>query len=131
MSEYDKFIFGNNLRELRKANDLNQSELAKKIGVSQHTISQWENGVREPETIAVFLKLSEILNVSLDDLVKQNSHSSLFSNVEDARDFILRQPMIANFGGYDLERMSDEEIMEMAEEVSEMLKIMAKRHRTK
>lgn len=131
MSEYDKFIFGNNLRELRKVNKLNQSELAKKVGVSQNTISQWENGVREPETIALFLKLSEILNVSLDDLVKPNSQSSLFSNVEEARDFILGQPMIANFGGYDLDRMSDEEIMEMAEEVSEMLKIMAKRHSKK
>lgn len=131
MSEYDKFIFGNNLRELRKVNNLNQSELAKKVGVSQNTISQWENGVREPETIAVFLKLSEILNVSLDDLVKQNSHFTLFSDVKDARDFILKQPMIANFGGYDLEKMSDEEIIEMAEEVSEMLKMMAKRRRTK
>ena len=37
--------------------------------------------------------------------------------------------MVADFGGYDLESMSDEEIMEMAEDVANMLKIVSKRHK--
>ena len=37
--------------------------------------------------------------------------------------------MIADFGGYDLDSMSDEEIMEMAEDVADMLKIVSKRHK--
>jgi len=46
-------------------------------------------------------------------------------------EFILRVPVVANNCGYDLDTMSEEEIIEMAEDLSEMLQIMAKKHRKK
>lgn len=62
-------MFNDNLRNLRKSNKWNQSELAKQIGVDQRTISAWENGVCEPD-IKTLIKLKGVFNVSLDDLVK-------------------------------------------------------------
>lgn len=54
-----------------------------------------------------------------------------FESVTDAMEFILRVPVVANNCGYDLDTMSEEEIIEMAEDLSEMLQIMAKKHRKK
>lgn len=36
------------LKSIRKANRISQSELAKKIGIGQSTICQWENGTAKP-----------------------------------------------------------------------------------
>ena len=39
--------------------------------------------------------------------------------------------MIADYGGYDLDTMSDDEIMEMAEDVADMLKIVQENTKNK
>ena len=36
---------GTFLKELRKGNNLTQEQIAEKFGVSQRTVSRWENGV--------------------------------------------------------------------------------------
>jgi len=47
---------------------MSQTEFAEKLGFTQSAISQWESGEREPD-IATLQKLSEILGVTLDELV--------------------------------------------------------------
>lgn len=39
---------GNRIRESREQKTLSQSELARRLGVSQPTVSDWENGKTEP-----------------------------------------------------------------------------------
>lgn len=41
-------MIGNRVKEIRKSIDLTQMEFAKKLGVSQNSISQIENGTRNP-----------------------------------------------------------------------------------
>ena len=53
---------------LRKNYGMSQSELAEKLGVTQQTISKYENGSREPDTETLKL-LSSIFNVSIDYLL--------------------------------------------------------------
>ena len=48
------------LRRGRLVSALSQAELAKKIGVAQPTISTWENGTSQPDSIAL-AKLEKIL----------------------------------------------------------------------
>ncbi len=60
---------GNRLKELRKNNNINQDELAEKLFVSRQTISNWENDKSYPDIQSVLL-ISEIFNVSLDQLLK-------------------------------------------------------------
>lgn len=53
---------------LRKNLKLSQSELAKKLYLSQRTISSYENGTRTPP-IDLLPKLAEVLNCSIEELV--------------------------------------------------------------
>lgn len=58
----------NRLSLLRKSHNMSQAELAEKLGVTQQTISKYENGSREPDTETLKL-LSSIFNVSIDYLL--------------------------------------------------------------
>lgn len=60
-----------NLLIIRKRNNLSQSKLANKIKVSRQTIYNWENGKSVPDILSI-AKLSELYNVSIDDLIKIN-----------------------------------------------------------
>lgn len=55
------------IREYREELGLTQSELAKSIGTLQRNISNWENGVNEPDC-ATIVRLAEIFNIGLDEL---------------------------------------------------------------
>lgn len=57
-----------NLRNARKNNSLTMKELGQKIGVSESTISLYENGKRQPDNETI-IKLSNILNCSTDYLL--------------------------------------------------------------
>lgn len=57
------------IAEERKNKDLSQAQLAEILGVSQQTISKYENGSREPDN-ATLLKLSKIFNVPTDYLLE-------------------------------------------------------------
>lgn len=55
------------IKELREENGLTQKELAAKIGNMQRNISNWENGIIEPDCTTI-LKLADVFNVSIDEL---------------------------------------------------------------
>ena len=57
------------LNTLRKEQGLTQTELADKLGVTNQAVSKWETGESYPET-AMLITLSEIFNISVDDLLK-------------------------------------------------------------
>lgn len=61
---------GKFLVELRIKNNLKQSDLAKMINYSDKSISKWERGVCFPKKTEVLIKLAEIFNVSIDELLK-------------------------------------------------------------
>ena len=60
---------GNRIKELRKAQNINQDDLAERLYVSRQTISNWENDKSYPDIQSVLL-LSEIFSVSIDNLLK-------------------------------------------------------------
>ena len=60
--------FGVRLKKLRKKAGLTQEELAEKAGVSNITISQWENGIYAP-TMTRMKGLAQALNVPESDLL--------------------------------------------------------------
>lgn len=65
-------MFGERLKELRMASGLSQSALASKLFISQQAVAGWElnKGSPNPETL---VKISDILNVSVDHLVGRNT----------------------------------------------------------
>ena len=61
---------GNNIKYYRLKNGFTQSKLAELIGVNQNTISEYESGKYYP-AMDIAIKLSEVLNVSVNDLYKK------------------------------------------------------------
>ena len=59
----------NRIREFRKKKKMSQTEIAKKMNLNQHTISQWETGERIPNVMKA-LKLAEILETTVESLYK-------------------------------------------------------------
>lgn len=56
--------FGSRIQELRKKNNLTQSELAEKIGLSTNFIGMFERGERNTSVDKIF-KLAKAFNISL------------------------------------------------------------------
>jgi transcriptional regulator with XRE-family HTH domain len=56
------------IKKIRKQKGLSQTELGKRIGVSQQVISNYERNIREPD-IETLLKIAGALEVSLEMLV--------------------------------------------------------------
>lgn len=59
---------GKFILECRKEKKLTQSELAEKLGVTDKSISNWENGRNMPD-LSLFKPLCEILDISINDLI--------------------------------------------------------------
>ena len=60
--------FCQNLKEIRKACCLTQKQVATALNVVESCYANWEQGRTEPN-IEMLRKLSEIFNVSIDDLI--------------------------------------------------------------
>lgn len=81
--------FAEKMQKLRKERGMSQENLAEIIGVSRQSVSKWESGQSYPE-MDKMIALSELFNVSIDELVKdtsgstgsaQNIHNSYVINV--------------------------------------------------
>lgn len=60
-------IIGENIKKYRLLNNMTQEELSKKLGIAPNTLSNYENGNREPNS-DVISKLADIFDISLDEL---------------------------------------------------------------
>lgn len=59
---------GKFILECRKEKKLTQAELAEKLGVTDKSISNWENGRNMPD-LSLFKPLCELLDISINDLI--------------------------------------------------------------
>ena len=60
--------FAENLKRIRKENNLSQEQLAEELGVSRQAISKWESQVAYPEMDKI-IALCNKFNLSIDDLL--------------------------------------------------------------
>lgn len=120
-------ILDSNIKKYRESYHLTQDELGELLLVSGKTISSWEKGRSEPK-IEMIEKMAQIFHCTKAQLIGEDDITP-FTSANEALEFILRQEMVANYGGYDLNIMSDEEIIDMANDVAEFLKMIAKRRK--
>ena len=64
----DQEKIGKFIAKLRKEKKLSQKELAEKLGVSDRSISNWENGKNMPD-LSLFKPLCEELGISINELM--------------------------------------------------------------
>lgn len=116
-----------NIKKYREMRHLTQDELGELLEVSGKTISSWEKGRSEPK-IDMIERISKILNCSRSQLIGE-TENDFFTSPEEALQFILKQDMFAKFGGYNLDTMDDEEIIDMANDIAQFIKMIGKRHK--
>ena len=63
---------GSQIKSRRKELKISQEDLAKKIGVSRSAVSNWEIERNYPD-LQIIVSLSEVLGLSLDALLKEDS----------------------------------------------------------
>ena len=64
----NQLTIGKYIAEKRRKQNFTQEQLAEKLGVSNKTISKWENGKCLPD-YSIILKLCEELNITLSELM--------------------------------------------------------------
>lgn len=62
------------IEQKRKEKGITQAVLAEELGVTQSAVSQWEIGLSFPDA-RLLVKLSEILECTIDELLKGESQN--------------------------------------------------------
>lgn len=63
--------FSDNLKKIRKDNNLSQEQIAEALGVSRQSVSKWESGLAYPE-MDKMISLCKRFNLNIDDLLNQD-----------------------------------------------------------
>ena len=63
--------FGEKLKQGRLRADMTQEAVARRIGVSRQSLSNWENDRTYPDLASV-IKLSDLYGISLDELLRED-----------------------------------------------------------
>lgn len=64
------------IKELRKKNKITQIKMAMDLDMLQNTISQYENGKREPD-IKTLIRIADYFNVSVDYLIGRTGYPKI------------------------------------------------------
>ncbi len=73
---------GEKIYKLRTQHNLSQGDLANELNVSRQSISKWENGNSTPDLDKI-IKLAEIFNISLDELIKNEEKEETIVNTPE------------------------------------------------
>ena len=68
VQKMDQIKIGTYLKELRKEKNLTQEQIAEKFGVSQRSVSRWENGYTMPD-ISILIELADYYDVDLREIL--------------------------------------------------------------
>ena len=128
---------GEKIKELRKQKGLSVEEVADKLGVSVSTQYRYENASITKIPIDVIDKLCKILDTTTGELMgtslSSDSNASempmKFDSASDAMTSILKMPMLAAYGGYDLESMDDETMKNFANEILGQLRLVSYKYK--
>ena len=65
--------FGEQIKSIRKRENLTQEQFAMKLNVSRQAVSNWENNKNLPD-IGMLILMSNVFQISLDQLIKGDNH---------------------------------------------------------
>lgn len=85
---------GETIANLRKQKGMTQSELAEKMNVTDKAVSKWERDLSCPE-INTISKLADVLNVSVEELLKTKKQDYSNNKIKDLINLILKAVAIA------------------------------------
>jgi len=95
----DQIKIGAFLKELRNDNNLTQEQLAEKFGVSQRSVSRWENGNTMPD-ISILIELADYYEIDLREIL--NGERKMNSMNEDLKETL---EMVADYTAAEKEKI--------------------------
>lgn len=132
--------FAKRLKELRTERGILQRELADYLKVSRVTITQYETGNRSPDD-EIKKQIAQYFNVSLDYLMglsdirnpytntsNDNLFPEEFTDPKEARAYVNKHQIFGS-GGFDADKLDDEEILEFANALLEQMKMVSYKYR--
>ena len=72
---------GKMIVKLRREKRISQEKLAELLGISRQTLSNYENDITSPDLMQA-KKVTEVFDISLDELIGNNTLSSKISSTE-------------------------------------------------
>ena len=126
---------GERIKNIRKSKKISVDYLASELGVSKTTIYRYEDSTIEKIPVNIFDQLCVLLDVTPAELmgntvaIDKPELPTEFRNAQDAMEFILKTPTLAAFGGYDPSSMSDETIVDFANEILQQLKLVSYKYK--
>lgn len=136
-------MLGDNIRNIRKEKKLSINKLSKITGISLGYLSDLENNKAKNPSFDKLKIIADALGVQPElffkndidmesDLIKEESenyNTYQFETAEAAMQFILKQPAIMGFGGFDTNKMNNEEIIDFANELLNQLKLLGYKYK--
>lgn len=123
--------FGEKVKNERNRLELNQDELAKKIGVTRRVISSYENDSSRPRGTERYKKLAEALGVNINYLLSEDE--AFIADVEDNyghRGAKQAKELLAEVTGlFAGGEMADEDMREMVDVIQEAYLIAKKNNK--
>ncbi len=121
-----------------------QLSLSKAINISRSYLGDIESGRTMPSD-DVLIKLAKVFNIDENILLdckyselketknhvqKDDSSSNvdIFKTPEAAMEFILKQPTIMGYGGFDVNKMEEEDIINFANELLKIIKMIGPKY---
>ena len=98
----DQIRIGSFLKELRNNNNLTQEQLAEKFGVSQRSVSRWENGNTMPD-ISVLIELADYYDIDLREIL--NGERKTETMKEDLKETLV---MVADYTSVEKDKIKKE-----------------------
>ena len=127
---------GERIKNKRKEKNISADKLAESLGVSRSTVFRYENASIEKIPVHVFDRICELLEVTPEELtgneVSKTAPVELpneFHDAQAAMEFIIKTPMLAAYGGYDPSEMSEETIVQFANEILQQLKLVSYKYK--
>ncbi|MCR3758720.1 helix-turn-helix domain-containing protein [Clostridium felsineum] len=120
--------------------------LAKEAEIGQSTLSEILSGKKKNPSINTLQKIASALDITVDKLTNEKNTSETlsdpdrvfeddlnefgeFKTPEAAMQFIVKQPALAAYGGYDINKMTPHEILQFANELLNQLKLLGYKYK--
>lgn len=128
------------IKKLRTEKSLTQEEFGKIFGIVKSTVSLYEGNKSTPDD-EIKKKIAKYFDVSLDYLMaesdvrnpyedkKEPNFPEGFETPEQAVEFLLNQNVIMGFGGFDIDKLSDEQVVDFANELLNQLKLLSYKYK--
>lgn len=127
---------GERIKVLRKQRGMSVEEVAEVLGVSVSTLYRYENSSITKIPIEVIDKLCTVLGTTTKELMGNDKSSmgdeeipTSFANASEAMAFILKLPVLAAYGGYDVKSMDEKTIVAFANEILGQLTLVSYKYR--